>query len=165
MRELLDAARFAPSGSNIQPWRVHVLAGAPLRALTDEVSALVAAGTPDDTPQYTYYANPLPELYLARRRAHPPSAPSSAGTVVDTLTRAKIRRVRIAKPILLVSTPLGVVLGLVEAARFHWWLAALMAVLLSTIGAFAVMTARRIRRDAQARPLIGRRADTHLGKR
>lgn len=70
VRELLDLARQAPSGSNIQPWRVHALTGAPLRALADEVSALVEAGSPDCKPEYTYYANPLPEPYLARRRAN-----------------------------------------------------------------------------------------------
>ncbi len=37
----------------------------------------------------------------------------------------------IAKPLLLVMTPIGVAWGLVEAARFHWWLAVLMAVLLA----------------------------------
>jgi nitroreductase len=30
---ILDAARYAPSGSNIQPWHVHVVTGAPRRAL------------------------------------------------------------------------------------------------------------------------------------
>jgi nitroreductase len=70
VRELLDVARHAPSGSNIQPWRVHALTGAPLEALLQEVSTLVAAGSPGGTPEYTYYSNPLPEPYLARRRAN-----------------------------------------------------------------------------------------------
>ncbi len=70
VRELLDVARHAPSGSNIQPWRVHALTGEPLKALADEVSALVAAGSPGCVPEYRYYSDPLPELYLARRRAN-----------------------------------------------------------------------------------------------
>jgi nitroreductase len=70
VRALLDVARYAPSGSNTQPWRVHVLTGPPLRALADEVSALVAEGSPDCVPEYVYYANPLPEPYLTRRRAN-----------------------------------------------------------------------------------------------
>jgi hypothetical protein len=52
---------------------------------------------------------------------------------------------RIAKPILLVSTPIGVGWGLVEAWRFHWWLAVLMAVLLLIVSSFMWMTVRRIR--------------------
>lgn len=54
---------------------------------------------------------------------------------------------RIAKPILLVTTPLGVVWGVIEAAHFHWWLALLMATLLSIVGAFAWLTVRRIRQE------------------
>ncbi len=54
---------------------------------------------------------------------------------------------RIAKPLLLVMTPIGVVWGLVEAWRFHWWLALLMAVLLGIIGAFTWLTVRRIRSE------------------
>jgi hypothetical protein len=54
---------------------------------------------------------------------------------------------RIAKPMLLVSTPVGVGWGLVEAARFHAWLAALMALLISVVGAFLWMTVSRIRRE------------------
>jgi membrane protein implicated in regulation of membrane protease activity len=52
---------------------------------------------------------------------------------------------RIAKPMLLVLTPIGVGWGLVEAWRFHWWLALLMGTLLSVISAFMWMTVRRIR--------------------
>ena len=52
---------------------------------------------------------------------------------------------RIAKPILLVLTPLGVGWGLIEAWRFHWWLAVLMGTLVSVIGLFTWMTVKRIR--------------------
>jgi hypothetical protein len=52
---------------------------------------------------------------------------------------------RIAKPILLVATPIGVGWGLIEAWRFHWWLAVLMGVLVSIISLFMWMTVKRIR--------------------
>jgi len=55
--------------------------------------------------------------------------------------------VKIAKPLLLVMTPIGVVWGLVEAWRFHWWLAVLMAVLVGIIGLFTWMTVKRIRTE------------------
>jgi len=54
---------------------------------------------------------------------------------------------KIARPMLLVMTPVGVAWGLVEAARFHWWLAVLMGVLLTVIGLFTWMTVRRIRSE------------------
>ena len=33
VREILEAAARAPSGGNLQPWRVYALAGAPLADL------------------------------------------------------------------------------------------------------------------------------------
>lgn len=54
---------------------------------------------------------------------------------------------RIAKPLLLTMTPIGVGWGLVEAARFHWWLAVLMGVLLSVISLFIWSVVRRIRAE------------------
>lgn len=60
-----------------------------------------------------------------------------------------MRRVRIAKPILLTTTPLGVALGLFEAARVGTWLLLLMLALVSFIGAAAWYTLIRIRRERQ----------------
>jgi uncharacterized membrane protein YqjE len=56
---------------------------------------------------------------------------------------------RIAKPILLVSTPVGVVWGVVEAYRFKPVLALLMCVLLGVISAFMWYTVRVVRREAK----------------
>ena len=60
---------------------------------------------------------------------------------------------RIAKPILLVSTPIGVVFGIIEAWRVGAWLGTLMLALLSVIGEFLWLAVRRIRseRDGEAR--------------
>ena len=57
---------------------------------------------------------------------------------------------RIAKPMLLVMTPIGVGWGLVEAWRFHPALAFLMTLLLTVISLFVWMTVRRIRADREA---------------
>jgi membrane protein implicated in regulation of membrane protease activity len=54
---------------------------------------------------------------------------------------------KIAKPMLLVSTPLGAAFGIREAYRFHWWLAALMAVLMAVIAALLWMTWAQVRRE------------------
>ena len=56
---------------------------------------------------------------------------------------------KIAKPLLLVMTPIGVAWGLIEAARFHWWLAVLMGVLVTVISLFMWMTVKRIRADRE----------------
>jgi hypothetical protein len=53
---------------------------------------------------------------------------------------------RIAKPILLVSTPIGVVFGLREAWRLAGpRMALLMAAMLAVVGAFVWWTLKRIR--------------------
>jgi hypothetical protein len=54
---------------------------------------------------------------------------------------------RIAKPIVLVTTPIGVGWGLYEAWKVGWWLGALMAVLIGLLSLFSALTVRRIRRE------------------
>ncbi len=54
---------------------------------------------------------------------------------------------KIAKPMLLTMTPIGVAWGLVEAWRFHWWLALLMGILLGVISLFAWSIVRRVRAE------------------
>ncbi|MBT6095303.1 MAG: nitroreductase [Rhodospirillaceae bacterium] len=66
---LLQVAGRAPSGSNIQPWRVYVLDGARKQALVDALLADHADGMPDYPREYNYYPLEFPEPYLARRRA------------------------------------------------------------------------------------------------
>jgi hypothetical protein len=56
---------------------------------------------------------------------------------------------KIAKPLLLVCTPIGVLAGLREAWRFHWWLALLMALLVAVIAALLWMTLTVARREAR----------------
>jgi len=56
---------------------------------------------------------------------------------------------RIAKPLLLVLTPVGVGWGFVEAWRFHPALAFLMFLLVGVISLFTWLTVRRIRAERQ----------------
>lgn len=59
---------------------------------------------------------------------------------------------RIAKPILLVTTPLGVGWGIYEAAKVRWWLAVLMGLLVAVIGGFFWLTVSRIRAERAPPP-------------
>lgn len=65
-RVLLTAGR-APSGSNIQPWRVYVLQGAAKAGLSEEILALHRAGV-EGGREYNYYPVAWRDPYLARRR-------------------------------------------------------------------------------------------------
>jgi len=68
VEHLLDVAARAPSGTNMQPWRVIALAGAELRAFTEGVCAAYQAGEEGEGIETGYYPTPLHEPYLARRR-------------------------------------------------------------------------------------------------
>jgi nitroreductase len=62
VRAILEAARAAPSGGNLQPWRVYALAGEPLAAF----KAKVAAG-PMEEPEYEVYPANLWDPFRTRR--------------------------------------------------------------------------------------------------
>jgi nitroreductase len=64
IREILEAAQRAPSGGNLQPWRVYALAGAKLQ----EFKTLAAARLPSaETPEYKVYPANLWEPFRTRR--------------------------------------------------------------------------------------------------
>jgi nitroreductase len=62
---LSDAAR-APSGTNFQPWHVHVVTGKARERLSQAVLQAAEAGNRCD--EYVYAPSPLMEPYLSRRR-------------------------------------------------------------------------------------------------
>ena len=64
---ILSAASRAPSGTNLQPWRVHVLTGAARQQLTEAILAHRRLH-PEPAGQYRYYPDTWREPYLARRR-------------------------------------------------------------------------------------------------
>lgn len=66
VREILAAASRAASGTNIQPWLVHVVTGAARDRLS--AAALVAADADEFSLEYAYLPEVLKEPYLSRRR-------------------------------------------------------------------------------------------------
>ncbi|MGE0559289.1 MAG: nitroreductase [Burkholderiales bacterium] len=68
LRAIVEVARHAPSGSNIQPWRVHVLTGATLARVGGAIRRAFLEDEPGHKRDYEYYTDPVFEPYLARRR-------------------------------------------------------------------------------------------------
>jgi nitroreductase len=66
VREILDIARWAPSGGNLQPWGVIAVAGAERDAVIALAGEALAAGVDESTERPVYPAN-LWEPYRARR--------------------------------------------------------------------------------------------------
>jgi nitroreductase len=66
LRSLAEAAARAPSGGNLQPWHVHVVAGEPLARLKAEMAGKLMRGDME-TPGYAIYPPELDAPYRARR--------------------------------------------------------------------------------------------------
>lgn len=62
LHEVLEKARWAPSGCNFQPWEAIVLTGAPLAALQERL----LASQPDDPLEYRYDLPNESPRHLAR---------------------------------------------------------------------------------------------------
>jgi nitroreductase len=65
---ILDIARWAPSGTNMQPWLVSVLTGATKEHLSEALIAARRSGHPEN-PDYRYYPGEWREPYRGRRKA------------------------------------------------------------------------------------------------
>jgi nitroreductase len=74
IERVLEAAVWAPSGTNTQPWQVYVLQGAARQGLVDKVCAAHDAqqqnpalkGCYEEAP--SYYPSPWPDPYAQRRK-------------------------------------------------------------------------------------------------
>jgi nitroreductase len=66
VRAIMSAASRAPSGTNFQPWHVHVVTGATRANLSRAVTQAAEAG--ERSAEYTYAPAPVMEPYLSRRR-------------------------------------------------------------------------------------------------
>jgi len=76
LEDILDVARYSPSGVNTQPWKVYVLQGGRLRRMVSEVCETFdkASGDPAGGSRlrgdYDYYPSKWVSPYLERRRAN-----------------------------------------------------------------------------------------------
>lgn len=68
IEQILNVARFAPSGANIQPWHVYVLAGAVKERVSAALLEAHQTSRDEHVSEYKYYASDLPEPYLRRRQ-------------------------------------------------------------------------------------------------
>ncbi|MDA4844422.1 nitroreductase [Hoeflea poritis] len=67
VRAIIDKARYAPSGGNLQPWHVFVLTGRALSGLLNDIQETMVEMPRGQTPQYRVYPENLKDPYEARR--------------------------------------------------------------------------------------------------
>ncbi|MGB0507900.1 MAG: nitroreductase [Pikeienuella sp.] len=68
IRRILERASRSPSGSNVQPWRVYVLANGALDDLRADVTAEMAQHPMGHPAEYNIFPNALKDKYNVRRK-------------------------------------------------------------------------------------------------
>lgn len=70
IEQILEVASWAPSGTNTQPWQVHVLTGAALERISGRIQAayLDPAQNAAHQEEYAYYPREWRSPYIDRRR-------------------------------------------------------------------------------------------------
>jgi nitroreductase len=69
VRDILDVAARAPSGTNMQPWRTYVVTGERKEAVSRAILDSGIRAEKATWDEYKYYPDQFFEPYLARRRA------------------------------------------------------------------------------------------------
>jgi len=83
LKRVLEAAAWAPSGSNLQPWHIYVVTGQPLARLKKIATERVANGDPWDEREFTMYPPDLKSPYVERRNSFGKDRYSALGIVRD----------------------------------------------------------------------------------
>jgi nitroreductase len=116
VREILRDAATAPSGGNIQPWRVYVLTGSPMKALGD---ALVAASRAADAPAPAHFPDPLPNEFRAHVVDFATRYYGSLGIARED-TAARLEQTR--RNFAFFGAPLGLIFSIDRRLKAHSWL-------------------------------------------
>lgn len=66
VRDILNAARFAPSSSNTQPWKCYVLTGAGKDRVSGRAVELFRGGPEKLAPEYPFFPQPLHDPFMGR---------------------------------------------------------------------------------------------------
>jgi len=67
LRAILEVARWAPSGGNVQPWHVYALSGASMSRFRREVSAAMESEPLGEATEFPMYPSSIKEPYRTRR--------------------------------------------------------------------------------------------------
>lgn len=116
VEEILEDAAAAPSGGNIQPWRVYVVSGAIKVELTDALVAMSRAGT---APAPAHFPDPLPDTFRVRMMDFGARYYASVGVDRnDALARARQTERNYA----FFGAPVGLIFSIDRRLRPHSWI-------------------------------------------
>lgn len=114
--EILEVSASAPSNSNTQPWRVHVLTGEPKRTLSER---LVEAFSRGDAPPPSHFPEPLPPAFSARQDDFAARYYASLGIARDD---RQARTNQSLRNFLFFGAPVGLIFTIDKHLRAHSWL-------------------------------------------
>lgn len=116
---ILSAAARAPSGSNTQPWNVHVLAGQARANLSTRLLRAYEADEPGHDDAYQYYPSPWFEPYQTRRRKLGYDLYEALGIARDD---HEGRRVQLGRNFAFFGAPVGMIFTLDRRHRMSAWI-------------------------------------------
>jgi nitroreductase len=119
IEDILDVARFAPSGANIQPWQVHVVAGQQKERISNALVKAHHEARDQHVSEYTYYPTELPEPCLSRRAQFGQLYYSSLGIAQSDI---EARANRTAKNYTFFGAPVGMIVTIDRRLAVGNWL-------------------------------------------
>lgn len=119
IEEILRVARFAPSGANIQPWHVHVLAGTMKARVSAALLKAHREARDEHISEYRYYAAELPKPYSERRQQFGSLFYGSLGIMQEDL-EARTRQT--AKNYSFFGAPVGLIITIDRRLEIGSWL-------------------------------------------
>ena len=94
VRHILDVSARAPSGHNVQPWRVYALAGSARDRLCEDILQAARSDAQAHQPEYEYYPTEWHEPYIGRRRKIGFDLYASLGIARDDTARREAQMLR-----------------------------------------------------------------------
>ena len=119
IEHILDVARYAPSGTNTQPWRVYVLGGDIKEALSADILADYEAHPEREEREYEYYPTDWYEPYLSRRRACGWGLYGSLGIERGQRDRMSVQR---ARNYVFFDAPVGLIFAIERRLNTGSWM-------------------------------------------
>ena len=116
VEEILEDAATAPSGANIQPWRVYVVSGVVKDELAD---ALVAASRAGSAPAPAHFPDPLPEVFRAKWSDFGARYYASLGIDRDD---TPMRTRQTERNFSFFGAPVGLIFGIDRRLKPHSWI-------------------------------------------
>jgi len=119
IEHILEVASRAPSGTNMQPWNVHVVAGEAKEKMSRAILDAFEAGGEEHKRAWKYYPDELFEPYLGRKRAVGWGLYGLLGIGKNDRTQMKAQR---AQNYLFFGAPVGMFFTIDDRLEIGSWL-------------------------------------------